>query len=89
MTGNLGGALEARGIPSHPDKLNSEVEGHIEVENGQAYITRIHVKYHVKVPKGKKEEAERALDTHESKCAASQSVRRGIGIEWEGEIEEE
>ncbi|MFQ6110591.1 MAG: OsmC family protein [Nitrospinota bacterium] len=89
MTGNLGGALEARGIPSHPDKLSSEVEGYIEKVDGQAVITRIRVKYHVNVPKGKKEEAERALEIHESKCAASQSVRRGIAIEWEGEIEEE
>ncbi len=89
MTGNLGGALEARGIPSHPDKLISEVEGYIEKVDGQALITRIHVKYHVKIPRGKREEAERALEVHESKCPASQSVRRGIAIEWEGQIEEE
>jgi|KNS12BottometaT_FD_k123_64093_2 uncharacterized OsmC-like protein len=89
MTGNFGGALEARGIPSHPDKLSSQVEGDIERIDGKTYITRIRVHYTVKIPKGKREEAERALDVHESKCTASQSVRRGIEIEYTGDIIEE
>lgn len=89
MTGTLAGALEARGISSHPDKLSAEVDGYIENIEGKPMITRIHVKYHLKVPKGRRPEAQRAVDHHEKNCPASQSVRRGIAIEWEGEIEEE
>lgn len=89
MTGTLAGALEARGISSHPDKLSAEVDGYIENIEGKPMITRIHVKYHLKVPMGKRAEAQRAVDHHEKNCPASQSVRRGIAIEWEGEIEEE
>jgi len=89
MTGTLAGALEARSIPTGPDKLFAEVEGYIENVESMPLITRIHVKYHLKVPKGKKTEAQRAVDHHEKNCPASQSIRRGIAIEWEGEIEEE
>jgi uncharacterized OsmC-like protein len=89
MTGSLGSALEARGIPSYPAKLSADVEGHIENVEGKPLLTRIHVKYHVKIPKGKKAEAQRAVDHHEKVCAASQSVRRGFQIEFEAEIEEE
>ena len=31
---------------------------------------------------------EKALEHHEHLCAVSESVRRGIGVEWKGEIEE-
>lgn len=89
MTGTLAGALEARGISGHPDKLSAEVEGHIENIQGKPLITRIFVKYHLKVPSGKKAEAQRAIDHHEKNCPASQSVRRGIAVDWKGEIQEE
>jgi uncharacterized OsmC-like protein len=47
------------------------------------------VHYNVKVPKGKREEALRAIDVHEKGCPASQSVQRGIAIEWDGKVVEE
>ena len=43
MTGNFGGALEARGIPSHPEKLTAKVEGDIERIDGKTYISKIRV----------------------------------------------
>ncbi len=51
-------------------------------------ITRIRVRYRVKVPKDKREAAERALSIHEDKCPAATSVKRGIAVEWKAEIEE-
>ncbi len=81
--------LEARGIPSYPDKLYSEVEGDIENIEGTIVVTNIRVKYHVKIPKGKREAAERALNIHENKCPAAVSVKRGIQVSWSAEIEEE
>ncbi len=89
MTGTLAGALAARKIPTQPDKLRAEVEGFIENVDGHPLITRIRVQYHAKVPKGKREEAERAIEVHEKGCPASQSVKRGIRIEWGGVVEEE
>ena len=89
MTGTLAGALAARKIPTHPDRLSSDVEGVIENVDGKPYITRIKVHYKVRVPRGKRADALRAIEVHEKGCPASQSVQRGIAIEWDGEVEEE
>ena len=89
MTGTLAGALDARGVPSNPDKLVADVEGTIENVEGRPLITKIKVRYTLKVPKGKRAEAERAIAIHDSRCPASQSVQRGITVEWEGNIIEE
>ena len=89
MTGTLAGALAARKIPTQPDRLSAEVEGIVENVEGTALITRIGIKYHLKIPKGKREEAERAMQFHERGCPVAQSVKRGIAVEWEGTIEEE
>ncbi len=89
MTGTLAGALAARKIPTQPDRLSSQVEGVIENVDGKPLITRIKVHYSVTVPKGKREDALRAIDVHEKGCPASQSVQRGIAVEWDGEVVEE
>ncbi|MFQ5724473.1 MAG: OsmC family protein [Terriglobia bacterium] len=89
MTGTLAGALDARQIPSYPDKLTADVEGFIEAVDGKPRITRIKVHYHLKVPQGKKAEAERAIGIHEQHCPVSQSVRRGIEVEFDGTVTEE
>ena len=89
MTGTLAGALAARKIPTQPDKLVAEVEGFVENIDGTPLITRIRVKYHVKVPQGRRADAERAIQVHEKGCPVAQSVQRGIRVEWEGEVEEE
>jgi organic hydroperoxide reductase OsmC/OhrA len=89
MTGTLAVALAARKIPTHPDRLTAEAEGIIENVDGKPLITRIRVHYAVKVPKGKRDEALRAIEVHEKGCPASQSVQRGIAIEWDGEVIEE
>ncbi len=89
MTGTLAGALEARGIPSSPDKLVADVEGTIENVEGRPRVTKIKVRYSLKIPRGKRAEAERAIAIHDAGCPASQSVQRGIRVEWEGDITEE
>lgn len=81
--------LEARGIPSYPDKLQSEIEGDIENIDGTIVVSNIRVKYNIKIPKGKQEAAERALKIHETKCPAAVSVKRGIEVSWAADIEEE
>lgn len=88
MTGTLGGALEVRGIPSHPEKLSSDVEGDIEDVDGIMKITRIRVNYHIKIPAGKQDEAQRALDVHVRGCPAAMSVKDSIDVAWTADIEE-
>jgi uncharacterized OsmC-like protein len=88
LTGTLGSALEARPIPIGPNDLSAEVEGYIENVDNKPLITRVHVKYHLKVPKGKKAEAERIVGTHDKFCAVSQSLKRGIAVELEADIVE-
>jgi uncharacterized OsmC-like protein len=89
MTGTVAGALEARGISATPDNLQVEAEGTIEDVEGKMILTRIKLRYKIKVPKDKRITVERALEHHEGLCAASESVRRGINVEWQSEITEE
>ena len=89
MTGTVAGALEARGVRADPEKLQVEAEGKIEEVDGKMILTGIKLRYHLKIPKDKRATVERALEHHEGLCAASESVRRGITVEWESEIEEE
>jgi len=89
MTGTVAGALEARGVSANPDKLQVEAEGRIEDVDGKMILTGIKLHYRLKVPKEKRATVERALEHHEGLCAASESVRRGITVEWESEIVED
>jgi uncharacterized OsmC-like protein len=89
MTGTVAGALEARGVSATPDKLQVEAEGTIEDVEGKMILTGIKLQYKMRVPKDKRAAVERALEHHEGLCAASESVRRGITVEWESEIVEE
>ena len=89
MVGTLAGALEVRGISTHPDKLKTTVEGDIRDVDGKPVITDIRLKYHLKVPKGTRDKVDRALGRHKERCAATTSVERGISVSWDAEVEEE
>ncbi len=89
MTGTVAGALEARGVSTDPEKLQVEAEGRIEDVDGKMILTGIKLRYRLKVPSDKRATVERALEHHEGLCAASESVRRGITVEWESVIEDE
>jgi organic hydroperoxide reductase OsmC/OhrA len=89
LTGTLGRALEVRGIPSYPDKLSSQIEGDIEDVDGIMRITRIRLRYRIRIPGGKRAEAERALAHHEKGCPAAMSVRGCIDVSYTADLEEE
>lgn len=89
MTGTVAGALEARGVSANPDKLQVEALGTIEDVDGKMILTGIKMHYRLTVPKDKRASIERALEHHEGLCAASESVRRGIAVEWDSEIIDE
>jgi uncharacterized OsmC-like protein len=89
MTGTLAGALEARQIAAYNGSLETEVEGDIEEgDNKVLLLTKVHINYKLNIPKGKREQAERALSLHHSRCPVSQSVERGIRVEWSADITE-
>ncbi|HSR40518.1 MAG TPA: OsmC family protein [Longimicrobiales bacterium] len=88
MTGTFGGALEAREIPSHPDRLEAEAEGEIESEDGVLVIKRIHVRYRLRVPDGKEDVARRAHEIHRDYCPVYRSITPSIEVTTElAEIE--
>ena len=89
MTGTLGRALEARGIPSYPEKLSSTVEGDIEDVDGVMTLTTIRMHYRIRIPNGRKAEAERALAFHERGCPAAMSLRGCIPVVYRADLEEE
>jgi len=88
MTGTLAGALEARQIAAYGGALETTVEGDIEEGDRVLVLTRIRINYRLTIPKGKRAEAERALALHESRCPVSQSVQRGIQVEFSADITE-
>ena len=88
MTGTAAGVLEARGVSAEPENLQVEAEGRIEEVDGRMLLTHVSLKYRMKVPKDKRASVEKALASHESLCAVSESVRRGIAVDWRAEIEE-
>lgn len=88
MTGAVASALEARGVNADPENLQVEAEGRIEEVDGKMLLTHVTLKYRMKVPKDKRASVEKALEHHENFCAVSESVRRGITVEWKSQIEE-
>jgi organic hydroperoxide reductase OsmC/OhrA len=85
----LAGALEARQILVGGDKIKATVEGDVGSLDRVLRITAIRVHYELRVPAGKREAAQRAVDTHEQKCPAATSVRGCIPIMITADIVEE
>ncbi|MGQ0550533.1 MAG: OsmC family protein [Armatimonadota bacterium] len=85
----MAGALEARGIPSHPEKLWTEAEGTITAPEGVMKVSHIRVTYHVKIPAGKRPEAERALSVVERGCPVAQTLKGCVTLEYHSQITEE
>ncbi|TLS37006.1 OsmC family protein [Pseudalkalibacillus caeni] len=88
MVGTLSGALEARKIPTSPDKVNAKVQGTIEAPEGVLKITKISCEYNVKVPEGKRDAAERALSVFDRGCPVAQTLKGAIEFEHNWNIEE-
>jgi hypothetical protein len=80
MMGTLAGLLAKSGIPTPSDCYVARVEGHIEDVDGILRITKIHVSYDLKVPRGKTPAAREALAAYQTRCPAAASVRDCIEI---------
>ena len=78
-----------REIPAPRDKIKADVEGDIEAVDKVLRITRIRVRYRLRIPAGTRERAERAVATHATKCPAANSVRGCIDLDITADITEE
>jgi organic hydroperoxide reductase OsmC/OhrA len=86
MMGTLAAVLAGKKIRTSSDLYRADVTGDIEDVNGTMKITRIHVKYQLKAPKEKHEEARAALDNYIHLCPGAQSVIGCIAIDHELEL---
>jgi uncharacterized OsmC-like protein len=89
MMGTLATVLAGKKIRTFSDLFQAEVTGDIEDVKGTLKITRIHVKYKLKAPKDKHDEARAALDNYVHLCPAAQTVMGCVAIEHEIELEEQ
>jgi organic hydroperoxide reductase OsmC/OhrA len=78
-----------RQIPTEPNKVDAQVEGDVEAIDRVLRISRIRVHYTIRIPRGMREAADRAVATHEQKCPAATSVRGCIPIAITADITEE
>ena len=88
MMGTLARFLADKKIATPEDRYWADVEGDIEDVKGVLKITRIRVKYTIKVPSGKTADARDSLSKDLVGCPAAQSVIGCIDIKDEARIEE-
>ena len=86
--GTLATVLAGKKIPTFGDRFRADVEGDVEDVGGVLKITRIRVRYTIKVPPGKTEETRQALGEYLVKCPGAMSVQRAIELIDSAEITE-
>jgi hypothetical protein len=88
MMGTLATVLAGKKVPTYGDRFRADVEGDIEDVGGVLKITRIRVRYTLKGPPGKTEEARRGLGEYLVKCPGAMSVMGAIELSDSAEITE-
>ncbi|PWB62475.1 MAG: hypothetical protein C3F14_09835 [Deltaproteobacteria bacterium] len=88
MMGTLATVLAGKKIPTLGDRFRADVEGDIEDVDGVMRITKIRVKYTIKVPPGMAGEAREAIASYIEKCPGAMSVKGCIDIRDSAEITE-
>ena len=51
-------------------------------------VTAVRLLYRMKIPRGKRAEADRALEIHERYCPVNQTIKQGFELTWAAEVEE-
>jgi uncharacterized OsmC-like protein len=74
LTGTLGGALVARGIPADEGRLHSKASGEIEKDGNILVVRRIHVTYYLKADAEKMDKIERAHQFHAKNCPVARTI---------------
>ncbi len=88
MMGTLATVLAGKKIPTWADRYAADVEGDIENVEGVLRITRIRVKYTLKVPAGRTEDAREAIRTYMPLCPGAMSVKGCIDLIDSADISE-
>ena len=86
--GTLATMLAGKKIPTPEDRYWADVEGDIENVNNVLRITQIRASYHLKVLKGRADEAKEAFSSYLNFCPAAQSVIGCINIRDNIDVEE-
>jgi len=89
MLGTLNGALEVRGIKLAGDAIAADVIGINEVRDRLPVLTRIEIRYRLRIPAGTRETVDRALATHGDKCPTAASLKGAVAVTWTAEILED
>ena len=77
-----------REISLDPENIRVDAEGYHEVVNRIPVLTRIHVRYSLRIPAGSRETVDRTLERHVSKCPTAQTLAGAVEVTWEADIEE-
>ena len=73
-----------------PESISAEGEGYNEVRDRTPVLTRIHVRYRLRIPADAPEEkVSRALETHVAKCPTARSLKSSVEFTWSVELVEE
>jgi len=65
------------------------LEGRIESDGKFFRLAAVSVRYRVKIPQGKRAEADRALEMHPAYCPVHQSIQQGFEVNISAEVSEE
>jgi len=88
MMGTLARLLAGKQIDTPAENFWADVHGDIEDVEGVLRITQIRVDYHLKLPRGKQEDAKEVLAMYLMRCPAATSVMGCIKIIDKAVIEE-
>ncbi len=89
MLGTLNGALEVRGVSLPPDSISAEARGVNDIRDGLPVLTRVEVRYKLRVPKNARETVDRALARHQDKCPTAATLRGAVEVRWTADVVEE
>ena len=64
------------------------MEGRIEGDDNFFRIAAVKLTYKIKIPQGKRAEADRALAHHENYCPVHMSIKKGFAVTWTADVEE-
>ena len=69
------------------DAISAEAEGINEVVDRIVTLTRIHVRYTIRLPEGAdRDKVDRALETHVAKCPTAASLKGAVEVTWSAEV---
>jgi organic hydroperoxide reductase OsmC/OhrA len=81
MMGTLATLMAGKKIPTPESLYWADVEGDIENVSGVLKITAIRVKFHLKAPEDRRDDAKACFSDYITRCPAAQSVMGCIRIE--------